>query len=242
MRRDSVDNPVAVGYGRRGPGEQDDPSLTIAAQREAIEAYARFRGFELQEFFSDAAVSGAVPIEARRGGVALTKWLERPHPGGVVLLASRLERLFASATECVAYLGPWEQSGITLHVLDLGGAAVDLASPVGPLVRAVLSAAKDMEREQQQRPSLVGLRKPAGKPRLGEKVVRGFVVPDPDERFAVERIRALASEGKSLRLIAEALDQEGIPTKRRAKGWSKEAIRLILQRVERGDIRHLRPD
>ena len=39
---------------------------------------------------------------------------------------------------------------------------------------------------------------------------------------------------------ADALDQEGIPTKRRAKHWSKEAIRLMLQRIEKGEIRSLR--
>lgn len=162
----------------------------------------------------------------------------------MVLVANRLELLFASATECVAYLHPWENKGVHVHVLDLGGAPVDLNSAVGPIVKAVLESARDMEREQHQRPSLIGMRKrkQGTKPLLGEKVVRGFIVPDPDEQSAVQRIQELAHQGKSLRLIAEALDQEGIPTKRRAKGWSKEAIRLILQRIERGEVRSLRAD
>ncbi|HBP17086.1 MAG TPA: hypothetical protein DEA08_04725, partial [Planctomycetes bacterium] len=83
-------------------------------------------------------------------------------------------------------------------------------------------------------------RKKGSKLLLGEKVVRGFVVPDPVEAHAVQRIQELADEGKSLRLIAEALDQEGVPTKRRAKSWSKEAIRLILRRIENGEVRSLR--
>ena len=77
-------------------------------------------------------------------------------------------------------------------------------------------------------------------PLLGERVVRGYIVPDPVEAHAVERIQELAAQGKSLRLIAEALDQEGVPTKRRASAWSKEAIRLILARIERGEARALR--
>ena len=85
-------------------------------------------------------------------------------------------------------------------------------------------------------------RKRGAKLRLGEKVVRGYVVPDPVEAHAVERIQELSSQGKSLRLIAEALDQEGVPTKRRASGWSKEAIRLILRRIEEGQIPNLRSD
>ncbi len=234
---------VAAGYARSGPHD-DDPEVSIEAQREAIAAYARFRGLALTESFTDEEEPGSVPLEARPGGSALVSWLAQPHPGGVAVLAVRLERLFASATECLAHLDRWEERGTTLHLLDLGGAPLDFASPAAALVRASLSAARAMELEQHERPSLRSLhkRKRGVKPLLGEKVVRGFIVPDPVELHAVERIRELADEGKSLRLIAEALDQEGVPTKRRARSWSKEAIRLILQRVERGELRSLRPD
>ena len=81
-----------------------------------------------------------------------------------------------------------------------------------------------------------------GKVLLGERVVRGYIVPDHDEMRAVARIQALKEQGKSLRIIAETLDEEGVPTKRRAKAWSKEAIRLILKRIEAGEVRSLRKE
>ena len=107
-------------------------------------------------------------------------------------------------------------------------------------VAALKRRSEEQARETPASLRTLHKRKKGSKLLLGEKVVRGFVVPDPVEAHAVQRIQELADEGKSLRLIAEALDQEGVPTKRRAKSWSKEAIRLILRRIENGEVRSLR--
>ncbi|MGE0713573.1 MAG: recombinase family protein [Planctomycetota bacterium] len=234
----------ALGYVRTGDREgEDDPLISVEAQRAAIEAYATFRGLNLEGVLVDEGVGGGVPLEARPGGAELGRWLTRPRVHSVVVL--RLDRLFASARECVNVVERWEEKLVALHVLDLEGAALDTFSPQGRVALAVLRAAARMEEQQREAAldlDLKGLhrRKRGAKLLLGERVVRGFVVPDPVEEHAVQRIQELANEGKSLRLIAEALDQEGVPTKRRAKSWSKEAIRLILKRIEDGQVRPLR--
>jgi len=161
----------------------------------------------------------------------------------LALIVFRLERIFASAIECVSHQEAWHERGITLHVLDVAGLAVDLDSASGALVMGVMRCAREMELVTRERGALPSSRRRerGDRPLLGERVVRGYIVPDPIEQRAVERIEALKREGKSLRLIAEALDREGVPTKRRARrGWSKEAIRLILARIERGEVRSLR--
>ncbi len=232
--------PAAALYARTGPeGDEPDP---LERQLEALRGYAAFRGLAVAETFTDPDTPGSIPLEARAGGEGLTRFLSAPHPGGAAVVTARLEHLFASATECLAHLEEWEPAGVALHVLDLGGAPLDFSSPAAGLVKATLAAARAMELEQHQRPSLRSLhkRKRGVKPLLGERVVRGYIVPDPVEAHAVERIQELAAQGKSLRLIADALDQEGVPTKRRASAWSKEAIRLILARIERGEARALR--
>jgi DNA invertase Pin-like site-specific DNA recombinase len=234
---------VAIGYARSSREEGAELALSVEAQIETIQAYARFRQMRLETVFDDADVPGSMPIEARPGGARLIDRLHQPHTG-LDLLVVRLERLFSSAAECMEFNELFASQETVLHVLDLDGSAVSSNSAAGHLMLAVLRAARDMEAEQTRgrtRSLLKARRARKGvKPMLGEKIVRGYIVPDPTELQAVQRIEELSKSGKSLRLIAEALDKEGIPTKRRAKAWSKEAIRLILRRIDNGEVANLR--
>jgi DNA invertase Pin-like site-specific DNA recombinase len=172
-----------------------------------------------------------VPLAARAAGARLLDRLERPDGRGAAVLCLRVEHLFSSATELVAYEEAWRLREGELHVLDLDGNPVSTATHEGRFMVACMQAARAME-SQPGRPRHAHHDKPM-------RVVRGHLVPDPDEMVAVKRIQELAHQGKSLRLIAEALDEEGVPTKRRAKAWSKEAIRLILRRIEKGEVKSL---
>lgn len=221
----------ALAYVRVPPG---DGALDLDAQRDALAAYATFKGLRLKDTFVDDDVPGGVPLAARPAGGRLVERLRAPEGRDAAVLVMRLELLFSSAAECVAHEAEWRGRGQELHILDLAGNPVSTGTHEGRFMVSVLEVARRME-EQPARDRAHPL-PPHDRPRLGERVVNGYVVPDPDELRAVERIAALASAGKSLRLIAEALDEEGVPTKRRAKGWSKEAIRLILHRIERGDV------
>ena len=237
---------VAIGYARASSEESKEFALSIEAQTEAMHAYATLRALHLETIFVDENTPGGTPIEARPGGAELVARLQGPHTGLAVLVL-RLDRLFSSAAECIEYCDAFAAQETVLHVLDLEGAVVTTCSPVGTLMISVLRAARDMEQEQtrHQGKTILQARKArrGAKPLLGERIVRGYIVPDPAEMQAVKRISEMASSGKSLRLMAEALDHEGVPTKRRAKAWSKEAIRLIMKRIEKGEVRDLRaPD
>ncbi len=234
---------AAIGYARASVEESKEYALSVEAQVEAIEAYTRMRGLTLERIFSDEDTPGSTPMEVRPGGAQLIGRLQQPHTG-LDLLVLRLDRLFCSAAECVEYCDAFGPQETILHVLDLDGSAVSTGSPSGRLMLSILRAARDMEHEQSQNQGKTILQarkaRKGAKPLLGERIVRGYIVPDPAEMQAVKRISELCEEGKSLRLIAEALDIEGVPTKRRAKAWSKEAIRLIMRRIEKGEVRDLR--
>lgn len=224
---------MALGYVRQA---RDGPATD--EQESSLAAYAGFKGLVLVETYVDEEVPGGVPLAARPAGSRLVERLERADGRGAAVLCLRLEDLFASATECVAYEEAWRQRDGELHVLDLDGNPVNTTSHEGRFMVAVLQAVRAME-AAPGRPRHAS----RDKPLLGERVLRGFLVPDPDELVAVRRIQELAAQGKSLRLIAQALDEEGVPTKRRAKAWSKEAIRLIMRRIEKGEVKSLlRPD
>lgn len=234
---------TALGYVRTSGDDESDPLTSSEYQARSIEAYTTLRGLHLQEVLVDAEVPGAMPHEARPGAAELERRVHSPRIHAVVV--SRLDRLFSSTHECLLTVARWQEAGTVVHVLAVAGEPMRLDSRQGELALAFMAEAVSMEEQAGDGASLLKTlhkRKRGSKLRLGEKVVRGYVVPDPVEAHAVERIQQLSSQGKSLRLIAEALDQEGVPTKRRASGWSKEAIRLILKRIEEGQIRNLRSD
>lgn len=233
----------AVGYVRTSGPERDDPHLGVEAQRRAFGHYARFRELRLEEVLVDDDVDPGVPLEARPAGAALVARLRKDDARGTAVLVLHLEAAFSAASECAALIEEWDGHGISLHVLDLDGTAVSTDTPLGRFMISVLESAQSMEAaaaRERTKPVPAKRARADARPMLGERVIRGYIVPDPDEMRAVVRIQELARQGKSLRAIAETLDEEGVPTKRRAAGWSKEAIRLILRRVQKGEVRSLR--
>ena len=234
----------AVGYVRTSAAERDDPHLGVAAQKRAFTHYARFRQLHLDEVFVDEEVAPGVPIEARPGGAALVTRMRREDARGTAVLVLHLEAAFSAASECAALIEEWDGHGVALHVLDLDGTSIATDTPLGRLMISVLESAQTMEsaaaRERARPVPAKRAARAEARPLLGERVVRGYIIPDPDEMRAVVRSQELARQGKSLRAIADTLDEEGVPTKRRAAGWSKEAIRLILLRVDKGQVRSLR--
>ncbi|MEZ6189212.1 MAG: recombinase family protein [Planctomycetota bacterium] len=224
-------------YARSEPEMDPQHPEGVDAQQRTLEAYARLRGLKVERRVQDRVEVG-VPFEARPGGRALVAGLREER--GLHVLILHLERAFSSVSECLALEREWEGRGHALHVVDLDGTSLHTGTGLGRFMLSVLTSAQTMEASAQGSVRLKHPRKPGERPLLGERVVRGYVVPDPDELRAVQRIIDLHGAGKSLREIAEALDEEGVPTKRRAKAWSKEAIRLIMQRVEKGEVRSLR--
>lgn len=232
---------TALGYVRTSGDDERDPLASSEGQEAAMTAYAHLRGLHLQEVLSDLEVPGGIPREVRAAGGELERRVLSRHVHAVIV--ARLDRLFSSPAECLETVLRWEEAGTSLHVLSVAGEPLCLDSSPGRHFLALLEEAVAMEDQASEgAATLKSLhrRKRGAKLQLGEKVVRGYVVPDPVEAHAVSRIQELANEGKSLRLIAEALDQEGVPTKRRASGWSKEAIRLILKRIEDGGVADIR--
>ena len=69
-----------------------------------------------------------------------------------------------------------------------------------------------------------------GSPAYGQRAVKGELVPDADEQAALQRIRELHRQGRSLREIATALTDEGFKPKR-ADRWHPESLRRIVGRL-----------
>jgi len=116
-----------------------------------------------------------------------------------------------------------EIRGISLHVLDLGGNAIDTSPSAGKFMLIVLSGAAEMERlaikERCQRGREA--RRHQGK-RIGE-VPYGWDVDDTNqlvmnttEKETLNLILGLKSQGMSVRGIGQRLNELQIPTKKKS--------------------------
>jgi DNA invertase Pin-like site-specific DNA recombinase len=112
-------------------------------QRSAITAYAKSAGIEVVDWFNDAAVSGADPVDTRPGFAAM---LERIEGNGVrsiiVETASRFARDLMVQEVGFARL---QERGITLIAADSPTSFQD-DTPTAKLIRQVLGAVAEFDK------------------------------------------------------------------------------------------------
>ena len=172
----------------------------------------------------------------RAGGKQLLERIKKRKADAVVML--RLDRMFRNAGDCLTTVEKWEKSGIALHVVDLGGNAIDTTSAAGRFMLVVLAGAAEMERNliRERTKSALAVKRNNGQ-RTGS-VPFGFdldddgttLVPNPAEQQTSQDIQSMRDDGLSYPKIAEALTAQGIPTKSGNGTWNQATIRSILKR------------
>ncbi len=145
-----------AGYVRVSTEEQSREGISLDAQRARIEAYCAMRGLELVELVDDPGVSASKPLRARAGGQRLLDLLRRRRITGIV--AFKLDRLFRNCADCLGNVEVWDRAGVGLHLLDLGGSAIDTSSATEPRTRP-LPADQGRARGGAYRGAMVTLRK-----------------------------------------------------------------------------------
>ena len=229
----------ALGYTRCSTQEQSDSGLGLDAQAERIRAYSALKGLDLVEIVTDAGVSGGKPLASRTGGSRLLKALRGHRAGAVVML--KLDRGFRNARDCLATVEQWEKSRVALHVVDLGGNAIDTTSAAGRFMLVVLAGAAEMERNltRERTRSAMAVKRANGQ-RVGS-IPYGYdlgddgatLVPSESEQAVIRDIRAMRVDGMTLKRIANTLTEREVPTKTgRSKCWTHTAVARILTREE----------
>ncbi len=126
-----------------------------------------------------------------------------------------------------------------MHVIDLGGNAIDTTSAAGRFMLVVLAGAAEMERNlmRERTRAALAVKKSNGQ-RVGT-VPYGFdlsddcatLVPNKSEQSVVRDIRTMRESGKTLKAIADTLTARGLPTKTgKSNRWSHSAVARILKR------------
>lgn len=228
----------AIGYTRCSTQEQADSGLGLDAQAERIKAYCMLKGLGLAEIIVDAGVSGGKPLASREGGQRLLTAIRRKQADGVVML--KLDRGFRNAADCLNTIDHWERAGIGLHVVDLGGNAIDTTSAAGRFMLVVLAGAAEMERNltRERTRSAMAVKRANGQ-RIGA-VPYGFdLAPDAVtlnsnavEQAVIADILSMRAIGFTLDRIAQTLTKRGVPTKTgRSPKWTHSAVDRILSRT-----------
>ena len=223
----------AISYVRVSTVEQATEGISLEAQTESIRAYAKFKGLELLEELSDEGVSAGKPLQKREGGKRLFELARDANVRAVV--AFKLDRLFRDAADCLAVTKIWDELEVDLHLVDLGGQAVDTSTAMGRFFLTIMAGVAEMERNliRERTRAAMGHLKSSGR-RVGA-IPYGYtlgpdgktLVPDPDEQVVVRAARQYRALGMSLRRISTALAEEGMLS-RSGKPFVASQIKRML--------------
>lgn len=227
----------AIGYTRCSTQEQADSGLGLDAQSERIRAYCTMRELELIEIVTDAGVSGGKPLASREGGQQVITMLKKDQAQAVVML--KLDRMFRNAGDCLTTVEEWNRSDVSLHIVDLGGNAIDTTSAAGRFMLVILAGAAEMERNltRERTKSAMAVKRANGH-RVGT-VPYGYdlgedgasLVPNDAQQQIIAEIQSMRAHGKTLEQIADDLTTRGIPTKTgKSNCWTHQSVARIVRR------------
>jgi DNA invertase Pin-like site-specific DNA recombinase len=223
-----------VAYIRVSTDEQADSGAGLAAQRDACHQHADRNGESLIGPFADEGVSGAAGLDKRPQLLAAIGELSR----GDVLLVAKRDRLGRDPIGVAMIEAAVKRKGA--RVVSVAGEGTADDDPTSILMRRIVDAFGEYER------LVIAARTRAA---MQAKIRRGHrcgavrfgydlagdgatLVENSSEQAAIGLIRALRGRGKSLRQIAEALNERGVATKAGRQAWKHTTVKGILARAE----------
>jgi DNA invertase Pin-like site-specific DNA recombinase len=228
---------AAVAYLRCSTEEQARSGLGLAAQLERVKAYATMAGLDLVAIVSDEGVSGSVELERRAGGRELLAIVSKHKASHVVAL--KLDRLFRDAADCLNQTKAWDRAGVALHLLDMGGQAINTASAMGRMFLTMAAGFAELERNLISERTSQALAVKRGKgEKTGGDVPFGYKLAadgvhleaHPAEQEAIAMIQKWHGRGWSYRRIARELNAAGVITKRGAQ-WTHVQVSSVVKRA-----------
>jgi DNA invertase Pin-like site-specific DNA recombinase len=228
-----------VAYLRVSTDRQAEEGLGLEVQEQAIRSWAKSEGHRVSLWCRDEGVSGSNGLEDRLALPEALEALRDRRAGGLVVY--RLDRLARDLMIQEQLLAEIRRMDAKVFSTSKGEDAYLVDDPDDPsrrFIRQVLGAVSEYERAMISLRLRSGRRRKAakggfayGSPPMGFRAEGRELVPDDGEQAAVARIVELRAEGRSLREIADRLDQEGIKSKRGGR-WHPQTLRRVLERSE----------
>ena len=225
---------MILGYVRVSSADQarDDRS-SLQVQTDIIEGFARTRGVDKYgvQIYTDAGVSGATKLAMRDGGAQLLKDMQ---PGDTVI-ASKLDRMFRSASDALAMFDVFKERGVNLVLFDISHEPV--STGVGKLIMTILAAVADMERIRIKERTAEGRKAkkakggpvgnvPFGYRKVGEGHAATLEIDERETKAAI-LMKGLYEHGASYAEIARGLFMQGYSS-RAGTPYTRIAIRRVI--------------
>lgn len=224
--------PQAIGYVRVSTEEQAKYGVSLDAQLTRIQAYCTLAGLHLARVISEDGVSGAKKLDSRPGGSQLTEALRKRTVLHVVAL--KLDRLFRDAEDALSQTRTWDRAGVALHIIDMGGSALNTASAMGRMFLTMTAAFAELERNLIGERTSTALAHKKAQRKVYSPTPFGFtrsgdaLEVDTGEMDTLEIIRRWQRDGLTYRAIACQLNAREVPTKRGGRQWYASTVQQIL--------------
>ena len=201
------------------------------AQEEKIRLYCETYGLDLVEVIRERAVTGKLKLNKRPEGTRISQLVAA---GVCHIVALKLDRLFRNAVDALSHVEEWEQAGISLHLVDMGGQSVNTGSSMGKMLITMLAGFAEFERNMiaERTTAALNYKKAHGEVYnhvpFGFQAQDGNLVPDATEQAVIARMATLREQGTSYNEIANTLNADRVPTKQGGI-WRSQTIKNIVQ-------------
>ena len=234
-----MDTPLQIAIYARVSSNAQAETDTITGQVEDLTAWAEAQGHTIVTACQDEAVSGTLPAQEREGLSCVLDAIETGTADAV--LVRSLDRLARELTVQEATLAlVWKLGG---RVFSVTGEifADDPDDPMRTAMRQMAGVFAQLDRAQISKRLRDGRRRKAeaggyvgGAPAFGSRAdsTTRELTTDAREAETLTRIETMRAQGMGYKAIADALNAEGIPTKRSGK-WHAATISRILDPAAR---------
>lgn len=232
---------MLIGYTRCSTKDQVDGS-TIPTQERMIRGVAMIRGVDQFNivFYSDPAVSGAVSLKHRPNGAEMLAALKK----GDIVIASKLDRLFRSASDALYVVEQLHERGIGVILADIGTTPVT-ENGTSKLFFSMLAAFAEFERGRINERTVSGrtIKKelggcvgnvPYGWYKFGHRRTSQLIEDETEQRI-IRRMVTLRSQGRSFGGIADDLAADGC-FNRAGKPFGRQQVFTIVQQHRKGPL------
>lgn len=240
---------MILSYCRVSTAEQAaDGTTSLTEQDRKNKAIATLRGCDPYAVitFTDAGVSGSVPLAERPQGAELLGAARK----GDTIVANKLDRLFRSASDALSTAEQLKRQGVDLILIDMGVEPVT-TSGVSKMFFGMLALVAEFERERiaermqdgraakRAKGGHTGGDAPYGFRKVGEgRDAR--LEPDVEEQDVIQlatNLRRSRECAGSLFKTAKALNTMGLTT-RVGKPWKCEQVKRMIRNAREWDAAH----
>ena len=225
---------MILGYARVSTADQASADRSsLQTQTDVIEGFARTRGIDKWgvQIYTDAGVSGAMKLASRPAGRDLLEAMKQ----GDTVIASKLDRMFRSASDAIDNFELFKARGVELILYDISNEPV--SSGVGKLIMTILAAVADMERVRIRERMADGRKAkkakggpigniPFGYKKIGEGRA-AVLVEDENEQHAMRVMRELFQNRGTYPSISRHLAEAGYKS-RSGEPYTPMAIRRVV--------------